>query len=188
MKKKGLTTQASIDTYKKLCKKIQRECRQDKNNYIKKICAEIEEHQNSNETHDLYKKVRELTRKFNPKTSSIEDKNGKILWENKEILDRWKQFIIVKNYTKMTQQQETQVPDMTGEQEPHILKSEVEEAITHLKANKASGVDEVSAEMIKLLGDEGTRIIHDICNKVWQTGQWPRDWTKSAFVPIHKKG
>lgn len=61
---------------------------------------------------------------------------------------------------------------MTNEREPPILRSEVEEAITYPKPNKAPGLDEASAKKIKLLGEEGIKIIQDI-NKVWRTGQWP---------------
>jgi len=188
LKKKALATQAIRDAHKTLCRRIQRDCRQDKNNYIKKICTEIEEHQNSNDTRDLYRKIRELTRKFNPRTSAIEDKNDKILWQNKDILERWRQYCEELYKEETVAVNEEQAVGVTNEREPPILRSEVEEAITHLKPNKAPGLDEVSAEKIKLLGDEGIRIIHDICNKVWQTGQWPKDWAKSAVIPIHKKG
>ena len=27
-----------------------------------------------------------------------------------------------------------------------------------------------------------------IITKVWKTGDWPEDWTRSMFVPLHKKG
>lgn len=171
-----------------MCKKIQEQCRQDKNNYVKKICSEIEEHQNSNQTRDLYKKVRELTRKFKPKTTAIEDENGEVLWNNEDILQRWKQYCEEPYKDEVDVVNEVQVPHIINELEPNILKSEVEEAITHLKLNKTAGTDGVSAEMIKLIGEEGVKIVHNICNKVWQSRQWPKDWTNSAFIPIHKKG
>ena len=28
----------------------------------------------------------------------------------------------------------------------------------------------------------------DICNKIWVTGIWPSDWTKSMIISLHKKG
>lgn len=188
IKRKGLTTQNSKETYRRLCKKIQEQCRQDKNNYVKKICSEIEEHQNSNQTRDLYKKVRELTRKFKPRTTAIEDENGEVLWNNEDILQRWKQYCEELYKEEVDVVNEVQVPHIINELEPNILKSEVEEAITHLKLNKTPGTDGVSAEMIKLIGEEGVKIVHNICNKVWQSRQWPKDWTNSAFIPIHKKG
>ena len=27
-----------------------------------------------------------------------------------------------------------------------------------------------------------------MCNQIWETGKWPRDWTKSVFIPLFKKG
>ena len=27
-----------------------------------------------------------------------------------------------------------------------------------------------------------------LCNKIWDTGQWPNEWKKSVFVPLNKKG
>jgi len=31
-------------------------------------------------------------------------------------------------------------------------------------------------------------VIHQLCLEVWETGEWPSDWTKSVFVPLPKKG
>lgn len=30
--------------------------------------------------------------------------------------------------------------------------------------------------------------MHEICNKIWHTGQWPEDWVHSSILPLHKKG
>ena len=29
---------------------------------------------------------------------------------------------------------------------------------------------------------------HKICNKIWQTGQWPIPWTQSRIITLPKKG
>ena len=29
---------------------------------------------------------------------------------------------------------------------------------------------------------------HSICQQIWKTQQWPRDWKRSVFIPIPKKG
>ena len=31
-------------------------------------------------------------------------------------------------------------------------------------------------------------VLHAICQQIWKTQQWPRDWKRSVFVPIPKKG
>ena len=30
--------------------------------------------------------------------------------------------------------------------------------------------------------------LHSICQQVWKSQQWPRDWKRSVFIPIPKKG
>ena len=32
------------------------------------------------------------------------------------------------------------------------------------------------------------KVLHSICQQVWQTQQWPQDWKRSVFIPIPKKG
>ena len=31
-------------------------------------------------------------------------------------------------------------------------------------------------------------MLHSICQQIWKTQQWPRDWKNSHFIPIPKKG
>ena len=31
-------------------------------------------------------------------------------------------------------------------------------------------------------------MLHSICQQIWKTQQWPRDWKKSVLIPILKKG
>jgi hypothetical protein len=49
-------------------------------------------------------------------------------------------------------------------------------------------VDEIPIELIKAGGDRTIREITRLCNQTWETGKWPRDWTKSVFIPLFKKG
>ena len=30
--------------------------------------------------------------------------------------------------------------------------------------------------------------LHSICEQIWKTQQWPKDWKRSVFIPIPKKG
>ena len=32
------------------------------------------------------------------------------------------------------------------------------------------------------------KVFHSICQQIWKTQQWPRDWKSSVFIPIPKKG
>ena len=31
-------------------------------------------------------------------------------------------------------------------------------------------------------------MLYSICQQIWKTQQWPRDWKRSVFIPIPKKG
>ena len=31
-------------------------------------------------------------------------------------------------------------------------------------------------------------MLHSICQQIWKTQQWPRDWKRSVFIPVPKKG
>ena len=40
----------------------------------------------------------------------------------------------------------------------------------------------------KVLKDDAVKVLHSTCQQVWKTQQWTRDWKRSVFIPIPKKG
>ena len=54
--------------------------------------------------------------------------------------------------------------------------------------NKASGHDGIPVELFQILKDDAVKVLHSICQQIWKTQQWPRDWKRSVFIPIPKKG
>ena len=54
--------------------------------------------------------------------------------------------------------------------------------------NKASGGDGIPAELFQFLKDDAVKVLHSICQPIWETQQWPQDWKWSLFIPIPKKG
>ena len=51
--------------------------------------------------------------------------------------------------------------------------------------NKLSGGDGIPAELCQILKDDAVKVLHSICQQIWKTQQWPQDWKKSVFIPIH---
>ena len=72
--------------------------------------------------------------------------------------------------------------------EPDILECEVKWALGNITANKASGSDEIPAELFQVLKDGAVKMLFSICKQIWKTQQWPQDWKRSVFIPIPKKG
>ena len=54
--------------------------------------------------------------------------------------------------------------------------------------NKASGGDEIPAELFQILIDDAVKVLHSICQHIWKTQQWPQGWKRPVFIPIPKKG
>ena len=53
---------------------------------------------------------------------------------------------------------------------------------------KASGGDGFPVELFQILKDDAVKVLHSICQQIWKTQQWPKDWKRSVFIPIPKKG
>ena len=53
---------------------------------------------------------------------------------------------------------------------------------------KASGGDGIPVELFQILKDDAVKVLHSICQQIWETQQWPQDWKRSVFIPIPKKG
>lgn len=56
-----------------------------------------------------------------------------------------------------------------------------------LKNKKAPGIDEIPAELLKDCGENNKKIIYELIQKIYETGQVIRDFTKCITVPIPKK-
>ena len=73
--------------------------------------------------------------------------------------------------------------------EPDILECDVKWALGSITTNKASGGDGIPVELFQIiLKDDAVKVLHSICQQIWKTQQWPRDWSRSVFIPIPKKG
>ena len=72
--------------------------------------------------------------------------------------------------------------------EPDILECEVKWALGRITTNKASGGDGIPMELFQILKDDAVTVLHSICQQIWKTQQWPKDWKRSVFIPIPKKG
>ena len=83
-----------ITEYNVINKEIVDKCRQAKENWLNEQCEETESLKKQHKTKEMYDKVKELTKKCTQKGGgSITDKNGKILFDQKEIAKRWVEYI-----------------------------------------------------------------------------------------------
>ena len=72
--------------------------------------------------------------------------------------------------------------------EPDVLEGEVKWALESITMNKASGGDGIPVELLQILKDDAVKVLHSVCQQIWETQQWPHNWKRSIFIPVPKKG
>ena len=77
---------------------------------------------------------------------------------------------------------------MINDLEPDIRECEVKWALESITMNKTRGGDGIPVELFQILKDDAVKVLHPICQQIWNTQQWPQDWKRSVFIPIPYKG
>ena len=111
-------------------------------------------------------------------------RNNKNLTEAEEIKKRWQE------YTELYKKSLNDFDNHDGvvtHLEPNILECKLKWALRSITMNKASGADEIPAELIQILKDDAVKVLHSICQQIWKAQQWPQDWKSLVFIPISKK-
>jgi len=106
------------------------------------------------------------------------------LTEAAQIADRWKGYCENLYHDEEGNRTEKEC----WEQELPPLRSEVARAIRQTASRKATGPDDVSPELFKAGGETALFRRHRICVAIWETGEWPEEWTFSTFIPLPKEG
>jgi hypothetical protein len=73
------------------------------------------------------------------------------------------------------------------EKGPYILQSEVQIAIKEMRNKKAAGDDDVPGDVLKLLGEGTLKIMTKLINTIYETGEWPQDFTAVTMITLKKK-
>ena len=84
---------------------------------------------------------------------------------------------------------EDQADDKQHQWHDHpILRREVEAAVQLLKKGNSAGVDNIPAELVQAGGEDVITTLTTICNRIWQTEEWPTPWTQSLVITLLRKG
>jgi hypothetical protein len=70
--------------------------------------------------------------------------------------------------------------DETG---PYILQSEVEKAVKEMRNTKATRDDDLPGDVLKLMGEGGLKIMK-LINNIYETGEWPKDFTEVTMIAL----
>lgn len=188
LKKKKGTADGAMQ-YRTVNNKIKRFMKKAKEEWIQKQCSEVEDNLRKNNTKQAYQTIKNLTDTTQGRVSIIQDKTGKCLTEEQDILTRWTEYCSeLYNHPTKGDPAVTISPPSTNENTHPILREEVEAAVKSLQKGKSAGADNIPAELIQAGGEAMIDALTHICNKIWQTGEWPTSWTQSLIITIPKKG
>jgi len=63
----------------------------------------------------------------------------------------------------------------------------VEKAIKEMSNKKATGDDDVPGDVLKLFGGGGLKIMTKLIENIYETGEWPKDFTEVTMIALKKK-
>ncbi|CAD6188785.1 unnamed protein product [Caenorhabditis auriculariae] len=111
---------------------------------------------------------------------------NRLLTLHKDILERWR-----RHFAKIANE-EFAHPDIPWNAPvlgptPKIEDQEVVSAIKSMKPSKATGPDDMAAEIWKKDDSVTSKWLADLFNQVIKENKMPQDWNHSTTVPIWKK-
>jgi hypothetical protein len=120
----------------------------------------------------------------------MKDENGNPITNEEDNLENWRKYF--DRLLNANHDNSNPVDTITYQhvqplvEEPTI--EEVKLAISRMKNNKAAGIDQIQAELIKHGGEDTHKEIHKIIKQVWTKEEIPRQWTEAIICPVWKKG
>ena len=167
--------------YREANRRVQTAVKKAKEDWIGAQCEEFETCLNKNNSKRAYQPVKDLTSEKQGRSSTIQDKSGKCLTEEKEILSRWTEYCSeLYNYESCGDNAVLDCSQPLEEDLQPILHEEVEIAVASLKKGKSAGVDNIPAELVQAGGETMIDVLTEICNRRMA---YPMDSVADYYTP-----
>ncbi|CAI6352699.1 unnamed protein product [Macrosiphum euphorbiae] len=189
-KYKNAVSEEGIAEYKNYRNLVNREAKKAKEEWLNNICKDIDSCLTKGLSDKAYKNIKRFFREFKDKTTILRGTDGKIITEGKKKLEVWKQYIEKLYGNDNINAGQWVIEEEDAEQEnigQPILKGEFETALNELKHNKATGIDNISGEMLKALEGQGKEILFKIIYDAYEKGLVPKDFEKCLMIALPKK-
>ncbi|KAK3892506.1 hypothetical protein Pcinc_003737 [Petrolisthes cinctipes] len=143
------------ENYRTINRQVKSEVLQQKRLTMEKKVEQLERDFKNNNSHNLFKTVRELEKKPYRQLNTIKDKNGTIQCEQEEVLRCWQDHFTTQLNTEFPHNDEAPNDVLEGDAEINDnppTEHEVETSIKSLKNKKSPGWDNITAEVLKAGG------------------------------------
>jgi len=154
----------------------------------------LEDKLNSANRRDFWKSIGKIGIGIDRKRTiplEVVDNDGNVTMDKKAVLDKWKgdfESLFKQNDIRNDNLDETTFDtliDVSVLNEP-ITRDEVLQAILHAKLRKASGIDDIPAEVLK--NDTAVDLLFQIISASFDLGKVPLQWNSGVINPILKPG
>ncbi len=176
--------------YKEKDRQVKRSARKDKRDYVDNLADQAEVAARNGNSKELYKITKLLSGKSLSRSNTLKDKHGRILTTEKEKADRW-----VEHFKEVLNRPH---PNQIAAPEPAPVdlririnnpnETVVRKAIESMKPNKAPGLDQIQAEILKADLDTSTKYLTELFTAIWENEAIPDDWCKGIITKLPKKG
>lgn len=178
--------------YERIKNEITNQCHEAKDLWLRGNCKEIEYLLIKNNTDIAYHRVRSLEYKPRTKSNIVSNKYRNLLFENEKVAGRWKEYLeelyegeeIIDQLNYLEHEEEVN-SHCKG---PSLIRIEFDCALTTLTHKKATGIDDMPAEILKNLDEHTQSRLFKIINECYETGNLPKDILKRKSITIAKKG
>ena len=115
------------------------------------------------------KKIGDIKGTFHARMDTIKDRNSKDLTQAEEIKKKWQEY--TEELCKKRLNDPENHDGVITHIEPDIQECEVKWTLESITTNKATGSDQIAAELFKILKDDAVKVLHSICQQIWKTQQ-----------------
>lgn len=183
-------SQENADRFKEIKSKAQRVSRQCFEKYWNDLSSRIQLCSDTGNLRGLYKGIKEALGPKPRRIAPVLDANGQVLTDSSQQMTRWVQYFtdLYSRDAPVDMGAINSIPELPVLLDLDALPTteEVNLALKQLNNNKASGDDDIPAELLVSGGDSLLRSLTTLIVDSWSSGSVPQQWKNSKMITLYK--
>ena len=178
------------DQYRTAGKDVKKSLKKDREEFTNGLAQRAEEAAAGGHMRILYQTTKTLVGKYGKAEVPVKDQEGKTIFGKEAQAKRWEE-----HFNSLLNRPPPSNP-------PNILparndlpiccdapsKKEIIDAINKLKKGKAAGPDQIPPEALKADASVTADLLFPLFAKIWNDGEFPKDWKEGHLVKLPKRG
>lgn len=168
---------------------MKRRARAGKRKFLNDLAEQAQRAADSNNMRETYRLARRISGRRPDADKPLQSADGSLLTTDLEQSERWSAYFedLLNKPPVTVAQSPTEPVRVRRFNESAPTSNEVKSAIKRLKNNKAPGVDNIAAEILKADVEVMTELLHPIVCDVWEGEDIPEEFTDALIIKLEKK-